>query len=212
MTEVSVIRHWPETVPHPCGTGQIPHAPLQLPMVAARTNGLVKSDRCRYKTRPINENRWRRQWISRCLPPSPACARGSRRRIRPDGGFRSSAFSRPTKQFTSESADRFFRLKHWIRIMTARLPQGRTALRKNKELNTDPAASALERGQDTALATSLSGAFKAALGKPAEPPHKAALPKNGSGHLPPMNAGPLKGPGKTRTNGPSASVPRKGHR
>ncbi len=212
MRELSAHEHSLTPVPQRCGTGQNAHVFLQPSMVAAHTGALVKSDRCRYKVRPINENRWRRQWTSRCLPPSPACARGPRRRTRPDGGFRSSAFSRQAKQQTSESADRFFRLTQWICIMTARFPNGGITPRPTSFAKADPAASALQRGNDTAPATSLSGAFKAALGKPADPPHNQALKKGGAGQPTLSRAGPLKGPGKTRTNSPAASVPRKGHR
>lgn len=205
-------RHPSASVPPPGGTGQIRHFVPQPLIGAASENSLVKPGHGGYKVRPVNENRWRRQWTLRCVPPSPACARGTRRRTRPDGGFRSSAFSEQVKQQASESADRFFRLTQWICIMTARFQKGGIAPRTNNIAKTDPAVSALKRGNDTAPVTSLSGAFKAALGKPAVPPHNKALEKGSIGHPPPLSAGPLTGSGKTRTNGPAASVPRKGHR
>lgn len=194
-----------------CGAGTITHAPTQPQMAAEKTRPLVKPEQHGYKVHPINENRWRRQWTTRCLPPSLVCARTSRRHTRPDGGFRSSAFLRLPKQFTSESADRFFRLTHGICIMTARFPNGRTASQDNKISGTDPAATALLRGHDSAPATSLSGAFKAALGTQAQPPR--TKPHDQSGGTPPpiLNTGSMKEPGNKHANRPAASVPRKGH-
>lgn len=198
--------------PLPCGVGPRRSIFLQPLVGLLVKNHLAKPCYERYKTRPINENRWRRQWTIRCLPPSQACARGTRRRTRPDGGFRSSAFSTQVKPQPSESADRFFRLSQWICIMTAHLQKGGVPPRKNNLAKADPATRALERGNDVAPATLLSGAFKAALGKPAGPPHSIARDMSGIGHAAPLSAGPLKGPGKPRTNSPAASVPRKGHR
>lgn len=95
--------------------------------------------------------------------------------------------------------------------MTARFPNGRPTS-EEQSTTAGPAAPALQRGEDAAPAKTLSGAFKAALGKPAQMPHTFDTRKNGKGLKSALNAGPSHGPERQPVLGPAAPVPRKGHR
>ncbi len=92
--------------------------------------------------------------------------------------------------------------------MTARFPNGRPT----SEEQSTTAAPALKRDNDAAPAKTMSGAFKAALGKPAQMPHTFDTRKNGKGLKSALNAGPSHGPERQPILGSAAPLPRKGHR
>lgn len=82
----------------------ISHRPSGLPWSGRAFAPLSNNPRGGDKSRPINQHRWRRQWIIQCTPPSSACVPGRQCATRPDGGFRSPVPHRLLKQDASESA------------------------------------------------------------------------------------------------------------
>ncbi|WP_192814193.1 hypothetical protein [Nitratireductor pacificus] len=97
--------------------------------------------------------------------------------------------------------------------MTARNRNGRAAS-ENPHNDATPTATtpASGRHQEPAPASTLSGAFRTALGKPVQTPAAAPIWKGDKGLKSAANPGPVHGQGRQASHSPTPAGPRKGHR